>query len=236
MCWDDIVGSVEADDERQITVADDWQLQRLAHSSSTDTVAPCPGDKWLCALLCCVFEDSDTERWREWGVAWGQTGQDANTHGILIIVNAAGSGWSHPPPRPFPGHFLDSNFALVAHFCSSFIDRVCQLLTKLTAQHNALQHSTFSLNIYCAMKTKLRLYQTYIVPVLMYGCETWATTKYLLSPWCIWHMGTTMCQMRKSEEPLVVHRFLTWWLIDVCSCLAILLAVHLARTTTEPLQ
>jgi len=31
------------------------------------------------------------------------------------------------------------------------------------------------------LKTKLRLYQTYIVPVLMYGCETWATTKYLLS-------------------------------------------------------
>jgi len=46
-----------------------------------------------------------------------------------------------------------------------------------------------------------------------------------LSPRCIWHMGTTqdledtvyvlaMCQMQKSEEPLVVHRFLTWWLID----------------------
>jgi len=31
------------------------------------------------------------------------------------------------------------------------------------------------------METKIRLYQTYIVPVLMYGCETWATTKYLLS-------------------------------------------------------
>jgi len=45
-----------------------------------------------------------------------------------------------------------------------------------------------------------------------------------------------MCQMRKSEEPLVVHRSLTWWLIDVCSSLAILLAVHLARTTIEPLQ
>ena len=30
------MGSVEADDERQITVADDWQLQRLAHSSSTN--------------------------------------------------------------------------------------------------------------------------------------------------------------------------------------------------------
>jgi len=31
------------------------------------------------------------------------------------------------------------------------------------------------------LETKLRLYQTYIVPVLMYGCETWAITKYLLS-------------------------------------------------------
>jgi len=31
------------------------------------------------------------------------------------------------------------------------------------------------------LETKLRLYQTYIVQVLMYGCEAWATTKYLLS-------------------------------------------------------
>jgi len=31
------------------------------------------------------------------------------------------------------------------------------------------------------LETKLRLCQTYIVPVLMYGCETWSTTKYLLS-------------------------------------------------------
>ena len=38
------MGSVEADDERQIAVADDWQLQRLAYSSSTNTAAPCPGD------------------------------------------------------------------------------------------------------------------------------------------------------------------------------------------------
>jgi len=45
-----------------------------------------------------------------------------------------------------------------------------------------------------------------------------------------------MCQMRKSEEPLVVHRYLTFWLIDVCGSSAILLAVHLARTTIEPLQ
>jgi len=44
------------------------------------------------------------------------------------------------------------------------------------------------------------------------------------------------CQMRKSEEPLVVHCLLTWWLIDVCSSSAILLTVHLARITTEPLQ
>jgi len=38
------VGSIEADDERQIAVADDWQLQRLARSSSTNTPAPCPED------------------------------------------------------------------------------------------------------------------------------------------------------------------------------------------------
>jgi len=38
------VGSVEADDKRQIAVADDWQLQRIARSSSTNTVAPCPKD------------------------------------------------------------------------------------------------------------------------------------------------------------------------------------------------
>ena len=38
------MGSVEADDESQIAVADDWQLQRLAHGSSTNTAAPCPGD------------------------------------------------------------------------------------------------------------------------------------------------------------------------------------------------
>jgi len=29
------------------------------------------------------------------------------------------------------------------------------------------------------LETKLRLYQTYIVPVLMHGCETWATTSAL---------------------------------------------------------
>ena len=38
------MGSVEADDERQSAVADDWQRQRLARSSSTGTAAPCPGD------------------------------------------------------------------------------------------------------------------------------------------------------------------------------------------------
>ena len=43
---------------------------------------------------------------------------------------------------------------------------------------------------------------------------------------------------RKSEEPLVVvvHRSLTRWIIDICGSSAILLAVHLARTTIEPLQ
>ena len=38
------MGSVEADDERQIAVADDWQRQRLARNSSKNTAAPCPGD------------------------------------------------------------------------------------------------------------------------------------------------------------------------------------------------
>ena len=38
------MGSVEADDERQMAVADDWQLQRLARSSSTTTAAPCLRD------------------------------------------------------------------------------------------------------------------------------------------------------------------------------------------------
>ena len=28
-------------------------------------------------------------------------------------------------------------------------------------------------------KSGIRLYQTYIVPVMLYGCETWTTTKYL---------------------------------------------------------
>jgi len=62
--------------------------------------------------------------------------------------------------------------------------------------------------------------QTYIVPVLIYGCETWATTKYLLSrldAFDTWVLRKILripyiatCQMRKSEEPLVVHHFLTW--------------------------
>jgi len=42
MFLDDIVGSVEADDERQIAVTDNWQLQRLARRSSTNTAAPGP--------------------------------------------------------------------------------------------------------------------------------------------------------------------------------------------------
>ena len=60
------------------------------------------------------------------------------------------------------------------------------------------------------LETKLRLYKTYIVPVLMYGCETWATTKYLLSrldafdTWALrkilripYTRHVSQCQMRK---------------------------------------
>ena len=80
----------------------------------------------------------------------------------------------------------------------------------------------------------------------MYGWETWATINYLLSrldAFDTWVLRKILripyirhMSMRKSEEPLVVHRFLTWWLIDVCGFSAILLAVHLAGITTEPLQ
>ena len=45
------------------------------------------------------------------------------------------------------------------------------------------------------LETKLRLYQTYIVPVLMYGFwwvdELGHHKVPALSPRCIWHMGTT---------------------------------------------
>jgi len=44
---------------------------------------------------------------------------------------------------------------------------------------NMLERRIWKLSI--RLETKLRLYQTYIVPVLMYGCETWATTKHMLS-------------------------------------------------------
>jgi len=44
------------------------------------------------------------------------------------------------------------------------------------------------------------------------------------------------CQMWKSKETLVVRRFLTRWLTDICGCSAVLLAVHLLRIITEPLQ
>ena len=44
---------------------------------------------------------------------------------------------------------------------------------------NMLERSIWKSSI--RLETKLCLYQTYIVPVLMYGCETWAIQKYLLS-------------------------------------------------------
>jgi len=63
-----------------------------------------------------------------------------------------------------------------------------------------------------------------------------------LSPRCIWHMGTMQDLEDTIYSPCVKcrsqknHRSLTWWLIDVCGSSAILLAVHRARTTIEPLQ
>jgi len=92
------------------------------------------------------------------------------------------------------------------------------------------------------LETKLRLYASFDVWVRDLGHHKVPA----LSPRCIGHMGTTQdledtvyspcVKVRKSEEPLVVYRFLTWRLIDVCGSSAIQLAVHLARTTIEPLQ
>ena len=84
------------------------------------------------------------------------------------------------------------------------------------------------------LETKLRLY----------GCKTWASTNYLHSrldefdTWALCNIlripYTHHVSNVESEEPLVVYRFLTWWLIDVCSFSAVLLAVHLVRITTDP--
>jgi len=70
------------------------------------------------------------------------------------------------------------------------------------------------------LETKLRLYQTHIVPVLMYGCETWATTKSLLSridaynTWALrmilripYTRHVSNAEVRKTT---VVHRSLAW--------------------------
>ena len=54
------MGSVDADDERQIAVADDWKLHRLAHSSSTNTAAPCPGDIGRVDVNCTRHAGSQT--------------------------------------------------------------------------------------------------------------------------------------------------------------------------------
>ena len=80
----------------------------------------------------------------------------------------------------------------------------------------------------------------------MYGCETWVTTKYLLSrldafeTWALRKIlripYTRHVSNAEVRGTLVVHRFLTWWLVDICGSSAILLAVQLARITTEPLQ
>ena len=50
------------------------------------------------------------------------------------------------------------------------------------------------------LDTKMQLYKTYIVPVLMSGCETWVTTRYLcVCPVrCIWYMGSP----QDPDDPL----------------------------------
>ena len=38
------------------------------------------------------------------------------------------------------------------------------------------------------MDTKVRLYKTYILSVLLYGCETWTVTKTSKAPQCFEHL------------------------------------------------
>jgi len=79
--------------------------------------------------------------------------------------------------------------------------------------------------------------------MLLCECKTWATTKYLrshLDAFATWALHkifripyTRHVSNVKSEEPLVVHRFLTWWLIYVCSSSATLLTIHVMTIMTE---
>jgi len=93
------------------------------------------------------------------------------------------------------------------------------------------------------LDTKIRLYQTYTVPVLLYGYETWSTTKLQCSridAFDMWALRQILripfilavWRMWKSEQPpdavLLPARSLT----DVCGSLDILPAAHHNRTTT----
>ena len=63
---------------------------------------------------------------------------------------------------------------------------------------------------------KLRVSNQHVVRLVTVDCNFTA------------HPGPFISCEPGPEEPLVVHRCLTWWLIDVCGFSAILLAVHLA--------
>jgi len=84
----------------------------------------------------------------------------------------------------------------------------------------------FTVVIHVQVRSNLeqKIFYTQYISIIMVQCTKlllWATTKYLLSrldafdTWALRKIlripYTHMCQfMRKSEEPLVVHRFLTW--------------------------
>ena len=79
------------------------------------------------------------------------------------------------------------------------------------------------------------------------GARLWATTKYLLSrldPFDTWALRKIVripytryvsnVEVRRTTGCSPLYHLVT--IIDVCGSSAILLAVHLARTTIEPLQ
>ena len=91
------------------------------------------------------------------------------------------------------------------------------------------------------LNTKIRLYQTYIVPVLLYGCKTWSITKLHCS--CIdafdmWAWRKILripytCHVTNVEVRTTTRAipFPSWSLTDVCGSSDILPAAHHKRTT-----
>jgi len=89
---------------------------------------------------------------------------------------------------------------------------------------SALERRIWKSNI--RLETKIHLYHTYIVSVSMYGCETWATTKYLHShlTWICWRGGSgSQASGWKPRYASVRHTLSQFW------CICTLILMHLTH-------